>query len=123
LGTLSIFDPWEIGGPTGRIECARPTWEEIAGFAMQGFQRSPSGGPEVGGLLLGHRTPGGVRIDAWREIACEHAAGPFFQLSEQDEGSLRLLLENSNGLEVVGWCQSKYWDTRWSQSQGCARRK
>jgi hypothetical protein len=84
---------------------------------MKGFQRSPSGGPEVGGLLFGHRMPDRVRIDAWREIACEHAGGPFFQLSEQDEEALRLLLQDSNGLEVVGWFQSKYWDTRWSQSQ------
>ena len=44
-----------------------------------------------------------IRIEAWREITCEHANGKVFQLSEQDQNELRLKLEVPNELEVVGW--------------------
>src|SRR6478609_5280514 len=91
------------------FEVRAPGLGRDRGLCDGGFSHSPSGGPEVGGILLGRRFPDGVRISRWREIPCEHLRGPQFELSEQDEGRLqRLLAEpSSDGLEVVGWFQSK----------------
>ena len=101
------------------LKCARPVWDEIVAFAMEGFSHSPSGGPEWEEYCSGGDFGDGVRISRWREIPCEHSRGPQFELSEQDEGGLRRLLAepSSDGLEVVGWFQSKYWEIRWSHSQ------
>jgi general secretion pathway protein A len=112
------FESWDLKGPAGHIDCARPVWDKIVAFVMEGFHRSPSGGPEVGGVLLGRRTQGGLRIDAWREVPSEHASGPRFELSQQDQEKLRRSIADpqDNSFEVVGWFQSRYWDVRWSHT-------
>ena len=57
------LERWELSGPAGHIDFALPVWDAIVAFVIEGFRRSPSGGPEVGGVLLGRRTPDGVRIE------------------------------------------------------------
>jgi hypothetical protein len=83
--------------------------EEIRHEVLQGFQKMARGGIEVGGILYGKQVPEGVHILAVRPIACEHALGPSFQLSERDRAALKAQLEHSNrdtpleGLAVVGF--------------------
>ncbi len=86
--------------------------EEIRQVVADGFQRLQRG---VGSLSwrrplparrAGSRT---VRVLAMREIACEHARGPTFHLSDSDRAALTAQLERDKedmrleGLLVVGW--------------------
>jgi hypothetical protein len=68
--------------------------EEIRREVTQGFQKMARGGIEVGGVLYGKCEPEGVEILATRPIACEHALGPSFQLSEKDRAALNGQLEH-----------------------------
>lgn len=76
---------------------------------MEAFFSLPHGGAEIGGILFGTRSGGGVRILAFRPFPCEHAFGPSFTLSENDEANLLKLLDSGcadlrkQGLEPVGW--------------------
>src|SRR5438270_11130969 len=104
----------DVSALSMRIECPPAIWTQIAAFVIAGFDRAEWGGPEVGGLLLGGRAPDGGLILSWREIRCEHANGPVFELSERDGAGLRQLLANlerdatSQDLQVVGWFRSRY---------------
>jgi proteasome lid subunit RPN8/RPN11 len=96
------------------VDCAFPVeWsaavlEEIRQAAVDAFFSLPHGGVEIGGVLFGRREGGGVRILAHRALACEHALGPSFTLSENDQARLRELLRDPEapGLEPVGWYHS-----------------
>jgi hypothetical protein len=63
-------------------------------------------------VLFGTAAQNRVRITAWRPIACEHAQGPTFVLSQQDRAGLARLLQsagddpNLRGLQPVGWALS-----------------
>ena len=83
--------------------------DEIRQVVADGFQRLQRGGIEVGGVLYGTREDRIVRILAMREIACEHARGPTFHLSDNDRAALTAQLARDKedmrleGLLVVGW--------------------
>jgi general secretion pathway protein A len=102
-----------VDGHLQSIEFLQSFWEEILPAVMTDFLRVPWGGPEAGGVLFGRREPGSVRILAFRPLECEHAFGPAFQLSEDDQSRLRDVLEQAKtdpelaGLEAVGWYHSK----------------
>jgi len=91
------------------IEYSAPVLEEIRGAATGAFFAMRHGGMEIGGVLFGERWTGGVRILAARPLACDHALGPGFLLSEKDHARLRLLLEDgcrdlrARGWQPVGW--------------------
>jgi len=69
--------------------------EEIRQAVAEGFQRFARGGIEVGGVLYGIVDGTTVRILAVREMACEHATGPSFHLSEKDLSALTEQLERN----------------------------
>ena len=108
------FGRWSVDGHPRSIEFPGPFWKEILSPVMAEFLRLPWGGPEVGGVLFGRREPGAVRILAFRPLECEHAGGPGFELSEDDELRLGEILakpgtdEELAGLEAVGWYHSKH---------------
>jgi hypothetical protein len=89
-------------------------WDDIVTSVMKDFLRLPWGGHEVGGVLFGTKEADGVRIAAYRPVACEHAKGPAFELSENDNAGVRKLLDEAasdkelTGLQPVGWFHSKY---------------
>jgi proteasome lid subunit RPN8/RPN11 len=64
---------------------------------------------EVGGVLYGTRDGRTVTVLAMRPMACEHARGPAFLLSDQDRSILAEQLEHEGedprleGLICVGW--------------------
>lgn len=103
---------WQVDGHPVRIEYTPLVMEELRRAAEEGFQRISHGGLEVGGLLFGGRHEDTVTVADWRPLECEHAKGPGFVLSSNDEAGLRKLLEEAAGdadlkdLEPVGWWHS-----------------
>ncbi|MBL8222706.1 MAG: hypothetical protein JNL62_25935, partial [Bryobacterales bacterium] len=100
---------WAVVGLPMAVECSRAILEEIHGAVQDGMRQLSRGGIEVGGVLFGRRTEGAIRVMAWRPIACEHARGPAFVLSNNDTQNLMHLLEAAardpqlQVLEPVGW--------------------
>lgn len=103
------FGSWVV--PEGRtaIEYSLVVIEEIRQAVAEGFQRFARGGIEVGGILYGTYDGSTARILAVREIACEHAAGPSFALSDKDRAALTEQLERDRkdprleGFQPLGW--------------------
>lgn len=100
---------WAVVGLPMAVECSRAILEEIHGMVQDGMRQLSRGGIEVGGVLFGRRTEGAIRVIAWRPIACEHARGPGFLLSNNDSQRLMQMLESAardpqlQVLEPVGW--------------------
>ncbi|MCC6861771.1 MAG: hypothetical protein IT158_24585 [Bryobacterales bacterium] len=94
------------------IEYSFAALEGIRAAAVDGLLRLRHGGIEVGGVLFGRREGESLRILTYRPLACEHAYGPAFKLSERDREELRRLIDSGNrepdlsGLEAVGWYRS-----------------
>jgi hypothetical protein len=84
-------------------------FHEIDAVVNDGYRRIPHGGVEIGGILFGHREGNDSRIEAFRQIECQHAFGPAFVLSESDLAGIRNQLESYREdseiapLEPLGW--------------------
>jgi JAB1/Mov34/MPN/PAD-1 ubiquitin protease len=107
--TDAKFGTWVVPESPVDIEYSLVVIDEIRQVVADGFQRLQRGGIEVGGVLYGTREDRTVRILAMREIACEHARGPTFHLSDNDRAALTAQLARDKedmrleGLLVVGW--------------------
>lgn len=107
-----LFGAWSPEGLDLVVEYDLRVLEEIRFLVVDGFNKVPHGGLEVGGVLFGTREAGTVRIAAFRELAVEHRSGPSFTLSEKDEAQLQELLRTPDGdpelagMEPVGWYHS-----------------
>ena len=94
------------------IEFSPDVMEAVRAAVVEGYYKLARGGVEVGGVLFGRRNKLGVQIVAARPVACQHAYGPSFVLSEGDQAGLALLIEQSandpalEGLVPVGWYHS-----------------
>jgi hypothetical protein len=103
------FGSWSVAESPISIEYSLVVIEEIRHEVAEGFQRLSRGGIEVGGILYGARDGRTVRVLAMRPIACEHARGPAFLLSDKDRVTLneQLLRDQEDtqleGLISVGW--------------------
>ncbi len=103
------YDSWSAPQSPLTIEYSLVAIEEIRHAVAEGFQRLSRGGIEVGGILYGTREEKVVRIQAMRPIACEHARGPAFLLSDKDRKALneQIVADASDpqldGLISVGW--------------------
>jgi hypothetical protein len=103
------FASWSVVESPITIEYSLIVIEEIRHAVAEGFQRLSRGGIEVGGILYGTREGRTVRVLAMRPIACEHARGPAFLLSDKDRMSLNQQLTadaddpHLEGLISVGW--------------------
>jgi hypothetical protein len=82
------FGSWSVAESPVTIEYSLVVIEEIRHEVAEGFQKLSRGGVEVGGILYGAREGRTIRILAMRPIACEHARGPAFLLSEADSRML-----------------------------------
>ena len=100
---------WTVAESPITIEYSLIVIEEIRHAVAEGFQRLSRGGIEVGGILYGTREGRTVRVLAMRPIACEHARGPAFLLSDKDRMVLNQQLvadaedPHLEGLISVGW--------------------
>jgi proteasome lid subunit RPN8/RPN11 len=105
----TIFGSWAVTESPLTIEYSLVVIEEIRNAVNEGFQRLSRGGLEVGGVLYGTHEGNAVRIQAMREIVCEHARGPSFLLSDNDRAALTEQLARGQedhrleGLVAVGW--------------------
>ena len=103
------FGSWSVAESPITVEYSLVVIEEIRHEVAEGFQRLSRGGIEVGGILYGTRDGRTVRVLAMRPIACEHARGPSFVLSDRDRVALneQLLRDKDDphldGLISVGW--------------------
>lgn len=103
------FAGWSVVESPITIEYSLIVIEETRHAVAEGFQRLSRGGIEVGGVLYGTRDGRTVRVVAMRPIACEHARGPAFLLSDKDRMSLNQQLTSDaedphlGGLISVGW--------------------
>lgn len=103
------FGTWTAPESPVDIEYSLLVVDEIRQAVTEGFQRLSRGGIEVGGVLYGTVEGRSVRIAAVREIACEHARGPTFHLSDNDRALLNAQLERDRedprleGMTAVGW--------------------
>ena len=103
------FAAWTVAESPITIEYSLIVIEEIRHAVAEGFQRLSRGGIEVGGILYGTRDGRTVRVLAMRPIACEHARGPAFLLSDKDRMGLNQQLSadaedpHLEGLISVGW--------------------
>jgi hypothetical protein len=103
------FGSWSVAESPVSIEYSLVVIEEIRHEVAEGFQRLSRGGIEVGGVLYGTLDGHTVRVLAMRPVACEHARGPAFLLSDRDRVLLneQLVREKEEpsleGLISVGW--------------------
>ena len=103
------FGSWAVAESPLTIEYSLVVIEEIRHVVTEGFQRLSRGGLEVGGILYGTHDGSAVRIQAMREIVCEHARGPSFLLSDNDRTALAEQLTRNQedhkleGMVAVGW--------------------
>ena len=91
------------------IEYPDAVLDQIRLAVVEAFFAIPRGGLEIGGVLFGRYRDGLLRIEAFRMLECEHAAGPSFTLSEADHVRLCDLLSSAaaEGLQPVGWFRSR----------------
>ena len=104
---MAKVTPWTDPRLPEAVEYDSDELERIRRRTIDGLLSLPRIGMGVGGLLLGTRESGVIRILGSRKIACAHAFGPGFRLTAEeiaaaDSGALR-----TNGLQVVGWYGSK----------------
>ncbi|MBV9081032.1 MAG: hypothetical protein JOZ62_00020 [Acidobacteriaceae bacterium] len=100
---------WTQPGTSLAVSYPVALFHEIDFLVNEGYRRIPHGGIEVGGLVFGRVEEDAVRIQAFRMIECEHAAGPSFILSERDVAALGEQIAKAagdpelEGLEAIGW--------------------
>ncbi|HWB84181.1 MAG TPA: hypothetical protein VG675_08580 [Bryobacteraceae bacterium] len=97
---ISCEDPTE---QTSSIHFEAGVLDEIRRQSVDGLRAFGHGGLEIGGVLYGVREGDGWRIAASAAVECEHALGPGFALSSNDERLLEQRLTPPEGLELAGW--------------------
>lgn len=103
------FGTWSAAASPLTIEYSLVVIEEIRHEVAEGFQKLSRGGIEVGGVLYGVHEGQTVRVMAIRPVACEHAQGPAFRLSERDRAALHQQLRQDQAdtrleaLVCLGW--------------------
>jgi JAB1/Mov34/MPN/PAD-1 ubiquitin protease len=104
------YESWRIPQCPFSIECSAALLDRIRREVESGLLARR--GEEKGGVLFGRNNPDHIQILAFRPLACEHAMGPGFVLTEQDEKHLADLIASPgidpelNGLAALGWYHS-----------------
>jgi hypothetical protein len=89
------------------VDCSRQALEAIRVAALEGLLAIPRAGVGTGGLLLGTKEDGRIRILDSVRIPCSHALGPAFVLTDEEIVQARRLIEKTEPWLVVGWYCSK----------------
>jgi hypothetical protein len=87
----------------GIVHYRHEVLEAVRSQAVNGLNSLAEGGLEVGGVLYGEKRADHVRIMSCRQLDCEHAYGPAFELSEADEARFREMLKPVDGMRAIGW--------------------
>ena len=106
----SALSSWRVPECPFAIEYAPRVLEDIRLAVADAFFSLPRGGVEIGGILMGQWQAGRLRVTGHAQLDCEHAHGPSFTLSGNDQDRLRALLShapaNVPDLLPVGWYHS-----------------
>jgi proteasome lid subunit RPN8/RPN11 len=106
----AVFAEWRSPDCPFAIRYSTEAIEIIRQAVVDGFFVLPRGGVEVGGLLLGTFENRQLTISDAVPLECEHAFGPSFTLSANDQAKLAGLLvsvQHKTGERyVVGWYHS-----------------
>jgi hypothetical protein len=95
---------WTAPDGSATVTYSLPLFHEIDFAVNEGYRKISHGGVEVGGLLFGSLDKDGARIEAFRPIACDHASGPSFLLSESDLERLVVQLDTApSDPELAPW--------------------
>jgi len=104
---------WTAPGASTTVTYSLPLFHEIDFAVNEGYRKISHGGVEVGGVLFGSLEKDGARIEAFRPIACDHASGPSFLLSDGDLERLIVQLDAAASepelasLKPIGWFLSR----------------
>jgi hypothetical protein len=101
-GNSTESPDWQPEG-SATVQWHGTVLEALCRQAIDGFHAFAHGGLEIGGVLYGTREGATVRIEGAAELPCEHALGPGFVLSANDEAAFAKLLEAPAGRESIGW--------------------
>jgi len=102
---------WRVPLCPFRIECRAALLGQVRQEVEDAFN-SARGRQETGGVLYGRNELGCIDIVAYRTLPCEHAMGPGFVLSANDERRLVNLIAACDtdpelkGMQPVGWYHS-----------------
>jgi proteasome lid subunit RPN8/RPN11 len=109
------FGIWSREKAPVSVQYLSAAMDDIRIQVVDAFHCVPRGGLEIGGVLFGkllEGSPARVSIEAHRKVECEHAYGPSFLLSEQDQARFQELLAGYTSdpelrdLVPVGWYHS-----------------
>src|SRR5215472_17297354 len=104
---MAKVTPWPDPGLPDAVEYDSDEFERIRRRAIDGLLSLPRVGMGVGGLLLGTRDSGVIRIISSQEISCAHAFGPGFRLTDAEIAAALEAAPRPDGMQVVGWYCSK----------------
>src|ERR1039458_1687115 len=107
--TESAAGTWSAPECPYTIEYSPRVLDDIRLAVVDAFYSLPRGGAEIGGILLGRFANGRISILDYQALDCEHAMGPSFTLSQNDQTQLTELLaaqQHPEGLQPVGWYHS-----------------
>src|ERR1035438_9466304 len=108
--TESVLGTWSAPECPYIIEYSPRVLDDIRLAVVDAFYSLPRGGAEIGGILLGRFADGRISILDYRALDCEHAMGPSFTLSQNDQTQLADLLaaaqQDPDGMRPVGWYHS-----------------
>src|ERR1039458_2684051 len=109
-GTESTVGTWTAPECPYIIEYSPRVLDDIRLAVVDAFYSLPRGGAEIGGILLGRFAEGRISILEYQGLDCEHAMGPSFTLSPNDQTHLADLLaaaqQHPGGMQPVGWYHS-----------------
>ncbi|HTS61957.1 MAG TPA: hypothetical protein VMH28_08020 [Candidatus Acidoferrales bacterium] len=109
-GTDISLIPWSAPECPFTVEYSARVLDDIRLAVTDAFFSLPRGGAEIGGILLGTFANSRLSILGHAPLECEHAFGPSFTISVNDEARLKELLATAPGrfpaMEVVGWYHS-----------------
>jgi hypothetical protein len=109
MNSETTVGSWTVTAIPVTVEYSFIAIEEIRSAVIEGYQKFSRGGIEVGGVLYGTFAQNSVRVLATRPVACQHALGPSFLLSESDKEELKRQLasyardSSLDGFCPVGW--------------------
>src|ERR1035438_1859698 len=108
--TESAVGTWSAPECPYTIEYSPRVLDDIRLAVVDAFYSLPRGGAEIGGILLGRFADERLSIMEYQALDCEHAMGPSFTLSQNDQTQLADFLaaahQHPDGMRPVGWYHS-----------------
>src|ERR1039457_1384765 len=108
--TESAVGTWSAPECPYTIEYSPRVLDDIRLAVVDALYSLPRGGAEIGGILLGRFADGRISTLEYQALDCEHAMGPSFTLSQNDQTQLADFLaaarQHPDGMRPVGWYHS-----------------